>query len=244
MEMTEAQVSEQCANCEGSRMERIATAEAPFHFIDSGLPNVYLVGIRYFACGCGSVSSEIPAGKRLMQAIARDLVETPESLTGGEIRFLRKRLGKKAAEFAKELGIEPEHLSRLENGKRPVPESLDKLIRLLYAVSANDAELLDRLRKTTGLWLADWRRRQAGARIVKGFDDGEWMDAMVAQSVSPSATSRPAGSCAKSSARHELRAFAESRAPLRQRVPEPSQKAVRAEPAHRLDALSAKPLQK
>jgi len=91
-------------NCQAHRVEKFATAEAPFHFVDSGLPNVYLVGIKYFVCECGEVVAEIPAVKQLMQLIARDLVLCPLDLTGVELRFLRKRLGKKATEYCKYLG--------------------------------------------------------------------------------------------------------------------------------------------
>ncbi|MGD0730329.1 MAG: hypothetical protein ABR956_03635 [Terracidiphilus sp.] len=104
-------------NCTAHRVEKLATAEEPFHFVDSGLPNVYLVGIKYFVCDCGSVVAEIPASQQLMQLIARDLVSSPLDLTGAELRFLRKRLGKRATEYCKYLGVAPETLSRVESGK-------------------------------------------------------------------------------------------------------------------------------
>src|SRR5579872_5437797 len=93
-----------------NRKEYLATIKKPFHFVDSGLPNVYLVGIRYFVYEDGRTSAEIPAISQLMRLIARDLVEKPQALTGCEIRFLRKRLGKKQMDFAKELGLRPETL--------------------------------------------------------------------------------------------------------------------------------------
>lgn len=168
-------------NCLACRVERLATEDEPFHFLDSGLPNVYLIGIKYFVCECGSVVAEIPAVKQLMRLIARDLVESNMSLTNHEVRFLRKRLGRKATEFAKELGIKAEHLSRLENGKLPVPEPLDKLIRLVYAVSAGDPDLLRAVMVMTKSWLINWSRRTGEQRIVKKIDeDNEWSNALAA----------------------------------------------------------------
>src|ERR1035441_4255646 len=76
--------------------EHLATDQHPFHFTDSGLDNVYLVGIKYFTSPDGRVVAEIPALKQLMRLIARDLVLSKSDLTGPEVRFLRKRLGKKA----------------------------------------------------------------------------------------------------------------------------------------------------
>jgi len=167
-------------DCQTYRTEQFATAEEPFHFIDSGLPNVYLIGIKYFVCDCGSIVAEIPALKPLMRLIARDLVESHESLTGDEVRFLRKRLGKKASDFAKEVGIEPETLSRMENGKQGISEQLDKLIRLFYAVSANDSELLEQVKKMISSWLASWTARNVDTKIVKRIEDNEWSNAIAA----------------------------------------------------------------
>jgi putative transcriptional regulator len=167
-------------SCNDRRAKRLATKRAPFHFVDCGLPNVYLVGIRYFVCECGKTVAEIPAAKQLMASIARDLVESNQALTGDEIRFLRKRLGKKATDFARELGIESEHLSRLENGKKPVAEPMGKLIRLVYAVSANDSELLNRVVQMVGSLLVSWSKREENLKIVKKIDENEWSDAIAA----------------------------------------------------------------
>jgi putative transcriptional regulator len=158
------------------RFEHLATDEQPFRFVDSGLPNVYLVGIRYFTYEDGRVVAEIPALKSLMKLIARDLVERPDSLSGAEIRFLRKRLGKRAVDFARELGIEAETLSRFENDKQEAGESLDKLIRLVYAVTSDDPELVDKVRPTLDSLLAAWKSGPANVKIVKKIDNNEWTD--------------------------------------------------------------------
>jgi DNA-binding transcriptional regulator YiaG len=168
-------------NCIASRVERFATYEDPFHFIDSGLPNVYLIGIKYFVCEkCGAVVAEIPAMKQLMTVIARDLVESNSSLTNDEVRFLRKRLGKKASDFAKELGITPDHLSRLENDRLSIPEPLDKLIRLVYAVSAGDSQLLNSVMQMVQSWLLTWTKRTTQKVIMKKIDDNEWSNVALA----------------------------------------------------------------
>jgi transcriptional regulator with XRE-family HTH domain len=167
-------------NCHASRVEKWATDAQPYHFTESGLRNVYLLGIRYFVCECGNTVAEIPALKPLMRLIAFDLVTGKKSLSGDEARFLRKRLDKKASEFARELGIEPEHLSRLENGKLPIAEPLDKLIRLVYALSANDLELLRCVTSMISSWLANWSTQEKDAIIVKKIEDNEWSNALAA----------------------------------------------------------------
>jgi len=64
----------------------------------------------------------------------------------------------------KELGIEPEHQSRLENGRHPIAEPMDKLNGLVHALSADDPELLNYVSKMLKSWLADWTKHEAGTR--------------------------------------------------------------------------------
>jgi DNA-binding transcriptional regulator YiaG len=142
------------------RTEHFATAKNPFHFPDSGLPNVYLVGIRYFTYPDGRIVPEVPAIKHLLQLIARNLIQRKEALTGHEIRFLRKRLGQKQVDFSRAIGIEPETLSRCENGHQKLGESNDKFIRLYYAISALDDIHLAELRKQIPEMLSEWREGQ------------------------------------------------------------------------------------
>ena len=59
--------------------------ENPYHFLDSGLSNVYLVGVRYWVCDeCNRQAAEIPALQGLMSAIAKSVVMKPALLTGEE----------------------------------------------------------------------------------------------------------------------------------------------------------------
>jgi len=158
-----------------NRLERLATSEQPFHFVDSGLSYVYLVGIKY-VYEDGRTLADIPAIKQLMQLIARDLLEKPTSLTGEEIRFLRKRLGKKQADFAQEIGIEPETLSRYENDRVAVSEISDKVIRLYYLVFSQDEHLFEEVRNAIKELLAQWHVSSQPKKIVKRVDNNTWRD--------------------------------------------------------------------
>jgi transcriptional regulator with XRE-family HTH domain len=126
---------------QGNPVEHFATSEKPFHFVDSGLENVYLVGIKYFVYPDGRVMAEIPAIKQLMRLIAHDIVKSSSELSGAEIKFLRKRLGKKATEYCRFLALEPETLSRIENGKQSISEGSQTLARLSYAILSEDPQL-------------------------------------------------------------------------------------------------------
>lgn len=130
------------ATSKTDRKEFFATVDKPFHFVDSGLDNVYLVGIKYFVDSDGNKIAEIPAIKQLMQLIARDIVLSPRDLNGKEIKFLRKRLGKKATEYCSYLGITPETLSRVENDHQPAGIQTQKMVRLAYCILSDDPNLI------------------------------------------------------------------------------------------------------
>jgi transcriptional regulator with XRE-family HTH domain len=159
-----------------SLTEHLATDEHPFHFQDSGLDNVYLVGIKYFTHPDGRIVAEIPALKQLMRLIARDLVLSKSDLTGSEVRFLRKRLGKKATEYCKYLGLEPETLSRIENGKQPISSATEKLARLSYAILCEESGLYDHARTILQSML-DESKPVKDNIVLEIQDNNEWREA-------------------------------------------------------------------
>jgi len=130
---------ERCRKCEGQVVERLATVDSPYYFKMSGLSNVYLAGIVIKTCSaCQSESPVIPKVGRLNDLIARDLVKKPALLTGEEIRFLRKNAGFPAQTFAALVGVDPKHLSRVENGHTDtlgVPA--DRLVRVIARAADN-----------------------------------------------------------------------------------------------------------
>jgi transcriptional regulator with XRE-family HTH domain len=158
-----------------TRKELRATREKPYHFVDSGLPNIYLVGIRYFECECGETFAEIPALKQLMSLIARNLVMKRESLSGDEIRFLRKQLGQKGLDFASRIKLEPETLSRIENGKQVLGGKTDSYIRIYYALSSKDPVLLESLKEAVDSLFGEKRKSaRKPPKTVAKIEDDEW----------------------------------------------------------------------
>jgi transcriptional regulator with XRE-family HTH domain len=156
------------------RKEYLATPETPFHFVDSGLDNVYLVGIKYYKDEDGSTFAEIPAIEQLLQLIARDVVLAPRDLTGKEVRFLRKRIGKKATDFSAYLGLNPSSLSRIEQEKQDFSPSVQKLARLAYCLFSEDHKLLDCARSILQEFIDAYGARE---RIVLEMKDNqEWRD--------------------------------------------------------------------
>ena len=158
-------------------VERLATPKAPYRFVDSGLPNVYLIGVRYWICKeCGKQRAEIPFLKDLMVKIARAVVRQEAPLNHAEIRFLRKRLGKKSSEFAKIIGITPEHLSRLESGDTAynTSKSADRLIRVYYSLLSGDESLKDTMNKHIDAYMASLHGEDQASNFRAALRDKEW----------------------------------------------------------------------
>ena len=168
------EVTHECSS--ETRREFLATSEHPYHFVNSGLPNIYLVGIRRFKCECGQEFVEIPALKQLMALIARNVVVKNEALTGAEVRFLRKQLGQKAIDFAAKVKLQPETLSRMETGKQEIGAKTDNYIRVYYALASRDHVLLADIEKALDLVLAEKRKRtkKPPKTVAKISQQQEW----------------------------------------------------------------------
>ena len=137
---------EKCPTC-GS--ERFAFNKAHHHFLESGLDNVHLTNVEIGTCNdCGERIVSIPHSTELMKLIGESILLKPMNLSGGEIRFLRKNLHLKINEFAQLLGVDRVTVSRWENEHEKPSRSVDRLVRLTYAVEANIAETtMEQLRK-------------------------------------------------------------------------------------------------
>lgn len=120
-----------CFECgEKLRLER-GTVDYP----ESGLDNVRLVNVPIWRCANQHDEVEIPAVEELQNLLAETVIRKGVPLVGAEVRFLRKRLELTARQFSERLGMTAVHLSRLENGRRPLKRQADLLIRLFCAVA-------------------------------------------------------------------------------------------------------------
>lgn len=131
-----------CDECEVAMKGRETTTEAPYSYDIGGLPSVGLVGITIYTCPtCREESPLITKPAELHRVIAQALLRKPEPLSGEELRFLRKNAGFPAQKFAALLGIDPAHLSRVENGKvDALGPSTDRLARAVVMAAAKGGE--------------------------------------------------------------------------------------------------------
>lgn len=129
-----------CETCGTKIVERMTTPETPYHYMLSGLKDVFLVGIVIRRCiQCGTESPVIPQIGDLHRVIAESLAEKPGSLRGDELRYLRKYAGFSSKRFAALLEINASHLSRFENGTyKALGGPADKLARALAMSASNE----------------------------------------------------------------------------------------------------------
>jgi putative zinc finger/helix-turn-helix YgiT family protein len=117
-----------CPNCAG---ETVSCREN-HQYRECGLDYVTLVNVEVIACqACGARGAVIPGLESLHRVIARTVAQLPWCLDGREIRFLRKYLGFSAADFANALATRPETISRWENDKANMSESMERFLRLM-----------------------------------------------------------------------------------------------------------------
>ena len=120
-----------CSYCKVEMEKRHATHDQPFNYRQSGLRDLFLHGIDIFVCPkCDVEVPVIPRVAQLYASLADGIVKRSGLLRGDEIRFLRKHAGLPAQDFAKLIGVTPEHLSRVENAKtKGFGKNTDRLVR-------------------------------------------------------------------------------------------------------------------
>lgn len=121
-------MSIRCVMCGGEMEERI---ENRSYSPSPGVMSVTLKDAQVLYCSnCGEESVGIPAMGNLLHEIAKATAHKEERLTPAEIRFLRSHLGWNGVQFAEEMGVTPQAVSRWENGKKPMSSTAEKLLRV------------------------------------------------------------------------------------------------------------------
>ena len=106
----------------------------PFHHTMCGLSNVYLLnGVEFHEDDGYGRSYEIQDIDGLHDTIAAQIVERTNSLlTGPELRFLRKRMGKTQAELAHLLRVNEQTIANYEKGATAISGPADFAVRIHY----------------------------------------------------------------------------------------------------------------
>lgn len=102
-----------------------------YHYIECGLPNVYIEGLAPVIDEEGDEVIEIPFIAALHAEIARGIVMHKGTMTGDELRFLRTEMGMTQAELASFVGVQALTVGRWERGENPMDRSAETVIRKL-----------------------------------------------------------------------------------------------------------------
>ena len=113
-----------------------------YHYIESGLDNVYLVNGFEFVDTPRGQGVTIRNREGLHRAIGLWLVRDKRNLTGREFRFLRNELNLTQRNLAELLGVSDQAIARWEKGrtKEPIDGPAQRMIRLMYSEVINKNE--------------------------------------------------------------------------------------------------------
>lgn len=122
-----------CEICNGLLTHRKSTSENPYHYTESGLPNVFIVGIDVYICAkCEYEIADIPKINELHLMLAKELLLKPVATTGQEFRFLRKETKMGPKEFAERIGVDTKTILNWEKSKY-LNRQNDLTVRFLVA---------------------------------------------------------------------------------------------------------------
>lgn len=137
-----------CDHCGKSSLKIQRTL---YHYTESGLPGIYLKNVKWSECPtCRARTVALPRVGQLHRCIAWHVATKSSMLTGEEIVFLRKMLGKNQKQMAELLGLSQVVLNRWETGARQGHAAAnDSKIRLIYLTMQQD-EYTQRINQ--GIW--------------------------------------------------------------------------------------------
>ena len=122
--------------CEECGHEVTVDSNAVRRYDFGGLPHIILRGLRVIRCpGCDAEEIGVPKIEQLHRVLTTHFLNQTRPLAPTELRFLRKHIGLSTVDFAKNVGVTRETVSRWENGAPPMGAVADRLVRLLVATS-------------------------------------------------------------------------------------------------------------
>lgn len=113
-----------------------------YHYVESGLPNVWLSNgfvVKETAYGESVAITDV---KGLHDLIGKSIAEKPAALTGAEFRFLRKELGLSQERLADIVGLTSQAVAIWEKTDK-IPTVNDRYLRGLYLeAKTGEADLM------------------------------------------------------------------------------------------------------
>lgn len=102
-----------------------------YHYIESGLENVFIEGLEPVIDDDGDEVIQIPFISGLHVEIARGIVARDGSIRGKELRFLRTEMGMTQADLASKVNVDGQTVGRWERDEYAVDRTAETVIRRL-----------------------------------------------------------------------------------------------------------------
>ena len=106
-----------------------------YHYIESGLSNVYLKNGFNVEVEDGEEFTSIDDMDGLHRTIGEAVVDSKKPLTNEEFKFLRIELNVSQKILANRFGVSEQTIARYEKGKSVIPRTTDAALRVLYMES-------------------------------------------------------------------------------------------------------------
>jgi putative zinc finger/helix-turn-helix YgiT family protein len=140
-----------CPKCGQSEMK--VKILKKYHYLESGLSNVYLKGAKQYTCpNCGVTYTGIPNLLKVQAEISRQLAYKKGRLLPSEIKFLRKHMRINIEILAELIGIKSSTIRACENGITKMGKGYELLLRLMILnedVISNLTSFRANVKKTT-----------------------------------------------------------------------------------------------
>lgn len=146
-----------------------------YHYSECGLPNVYLKNGFTLEEIDGEECLSIEDVDGLHHAIALQLAEKKQSLTGREFRYFRQLFNHSRRVLGELLGVDQQTVGRWEKGESAIPKTVDAAIRQLYLESVNEDSNLSFLLQR----LAETEAEEMMSDIVMEEKDHHWLKAVM-----------------------------------------------------------------
>lgn len=153
------------------RGRKLPAAE-PFHYLASGLPDVWLLNGFHREDTPDGPAVRIEDVDALHEELARAIVTDRRCFQPAELRYLRRFLALSQANVAALLGISEQTVARWEKGETAIDPSGERLVRFIVTEAlGEDVTVRDALRD---LAAADEARHGEGRRLQHRA--GAWHD--------------------------------------------------------------------
>jgi transcriptional regulator with XRE-family HTH domain len=120
-----------CKNCESDDFQERTLDEYEYTVLDVPFRIILEASVSEKVCRkCGVRRSiTIPNQYGLESLVALKRIADGQKLSGREVRFLRKILGLPSKQLARDLGMAPETLSKIENGRMAISDPHERNLR-------------------------------------------------------------------------------------------------------------------